>query len=122
MRWPAIVLDAATLKHLEILEPLHRGGGQADHALRRDEPRLHADGPRRLRDWLSQPLSAVEPIRQQQEAIAQFIHNGPALDRFRDLKVRDLERMISRLSIGSGNARDLVQLRGHCCNYPACAA
>ena len=108
-----LVLDAATLKHLEILEPLHREAakpGTLYAALNRTSTPM---GARRLRDWLSQPLSSVEAIRRRQEALCQFIHNSPALDRFRESlqEVRDLERTISRLSIGSGNARDLVQLR-----------
>jgi len=107
-----LVLDAATLKHLEILEPLHREAakpGTLYAALNRTSTPM---GARRLRDWLSQPLSSVEAIRRRQEALGQFIHNSPALDRFRESlqEVRDLERTISRLSIGSGNARDLVQL------------
>ena len=107
-----LVLDAATLKHLEILEPLHREAakpGTLYAALNRTSTPM---GARRLRDWLSQPLSSVEAIRRRQEALGQFTHNSPALARFRESlqEVRDLERTISRLSIGSGNARDLVQL------------
>jgi len=115
-----LVLDAATLKHLEILEPLHREATKPATlygALNRTSTPM---GARRLRDWLTQPLSSVEPIRKRQEAIAQFIHNSTTLDRFcESLKeVRDLERMISRLSIGSGNARDLVQLYGALLQIP----
>ncbi len=70
-------------------------------------------GARRLRDWLSQPLAAVEPIRRRQEAVQTFIENSAGLDNFRAqlAQVRDLERTIGRLSSGSGNARDLVALR-----------
>ena len=108
-----LALDYTTLRHLEILEPL-----------RHDAPR-HASlygvlnrtvtpmGARRLRDWLSQPLAAVEPIRRRQEAVQVFIENSASLDNFRVqlANVRDLERTIGRLSSGSGNARDLVALR-----------
>ena len=77
-------------------------------------------GARRLRDWLSQPLSSLEKIQKRQEAVAQFIQNSTTLDQFRESlkEVRDLERMISRLSIGSGNARDLVQLHGALLQIP----
>jgi DNA mismatch repair protein MutS len=66
-----------------------------------------------LRNWLSQPLAAVEPIRRRQEAVQTFIGNSAALDNFRAQlsQVRDLERTLGRLSSGSGNARDLVALR-----------
>jgi len=108
-----LALDYATLRHLEILEPL-----------RHDVPRnaslygvinrtVTPMGARRLRDWLSQPLAAVEPIRRRQEAVQAFIENSASLDNFRAqlARVRDLERTIGRLSSGSGNARDLVGLR-----------
>ena len=70
-------------------------------------------GARMLRNWLSQPLAAVEPIRRRQEAVQTFIENSAGLDNFRAQlsQVRDLERTIGRLSTGSGNARDLVALR-----------
>ena len=70
-------------------------------------------GARMLRNWLSQPLAAVEPIRRRQEAVQTFIGNSAALDNFRAQlsQVRDLERTLGRLSSGSGNARDLVALR-----------
>ena len=70
-------------------------------------------GARMLRNWLSQPLAAVEPICRRQEAVQTFIGNSAALDNFRAQlsQVRDLERTLGRLSSGSGNARDLVALR-----------
>ena len=115
-----LVLDAATLKHLEILEPLHSEGTKPATlygALNRTTTPM---GARRLRDWLSQPLSSLERIQKRQEAVAQFIQNSTTLDQFRESlkEVRDLERMISRLSIGSGNARDLVQLHGALLQIP----
>ena len=99
-----LVLDAATLKHLEILEPLHREAakpGTLYAALNRTSTPM---GARLLRDWLSQPLSSVEAIRRRQTALGQFLHNSPALDRFPDRlkEIRDLERTISRLSIDPG--------------------
>ncbi|MEE2947439.1 MAG: DNA mismatch repair protein MutS, partial [Verrucomicrobiota bacterium] len=116
-----LVLDAATLKHLEILEPLHREAakpGTLYAALNRTSTPM---GARRLRDWLSQPLSSVEAIRRRQGGLVQFLNNSPALNRFHDglKEVRDLERTISRLSIGSGNARDLGQLRSALGQLPA---
>ena len=115
-----LVLDSATLKHLEILEPLHHEAAKPASLYAAVNRTSTAMGARRLRNWLSQPLSSIEPIRHRQEAVARFIQNGPALDRFRESlkEVRDLERMISRLSIGSGNARDLVQLRNALLQLP----
>ena len=70
-------------------------------------------GHRRLRDWLSQPLSGAEAIGRRQDAVQTFLDQPESLDAFRAQlgEVRDLERTISRLSSGSGNARDLLGLR-----------
>jgi len=108
-----LTLDYTTLRHLEILEPQHHDAPRNAclyGALNRTATPM---GARLLRQWLSQPLAAVESIRRRQEAVQQFLENTFGLDSFRQqlANVRDLERTIGRLSSGSGNARDLVALR-----------
>jgi len=108
-----LVLDGTTLRHLEILEPLHKDAPPPGSLYRAMNRTVTPMGARRLRDWLSQPLAAVEPIRRRQDAVQAWIDNAPALDQFRAqlTEVRDLERTLGRLSSGSGNARDLLALR-----------
>ncbi len=108
-----LALDFTTLRHLEILEPLHHDAPRNASLYGAVNRTVTPMGARRLRNWLSQPLAAVEPIRRRQEAVQAFIDNSSGLDSFRAqlAQVRDLERTIGRLSTGSGNARDLVALR-----------
>jgi DNA mismatch repair protein MutS len=108
-----LALDYTTLRHLEILEPLHHDAPRNACLYGALNKTVTPMGARRLRDWLSQPLAAVEPIRRRQEAIEAFVDNSATLDGFRAqlAGVRDLERTIGRLSSGSGNARDLIALR-----------
>jgi len=108
-----LALDYTTLRHLEILEPQHRDAPRTACLYGALNKTTTPMGARLLRNWLSQPLAAVEPIRQRQETVAVFIENTPNLDTFRAqlANVRDLERTLGRLSTGSGNARDLVVLR-----------
>jgi len=108
-----LVLDAVTLRNLEILEPLHRDAPKPGSLYAAVNRTVTPMGARRLRDWLSQPLAAVEPIQRRQEAVQMWIDDPPALQSFRPYltEVRDLERTISRLSVGAGNARDLHALR-----------
>lgn len=108
-----LVLDSTTLRNLEILEPLHRDAPRDASLFGSMNRTVTPMGARRLREWLSQPLSSTEGIGKRQRAVQSFIDNAFALEDFRaQLKeVRDLERTLSRLSIGSGNARDLVALR-----------
>jgi len=106
-------LDSTTLRHLEILEPLHESASRNATlygALNRTTTPM---GARRLRHWISQPLASVEAIRQRQDALQAWMENPAALDEFRSQlgQVRDLERTINRLTTGSGNARDLSALR-----------
>ena len=108
-----LALDAVTLRHLEILEPLHRDAPRPGSLYLAVHRAVTPMGARRLRDWLSQPLAAVGPIQRRQEAVRAWIDNPPALESFRRrlAEVRDLERTISRLSVGTGSARDLLALR-----------
>jgi DNA mismatch repair protein MutS len=107
-------LDTTTLRHLEILEPLHRDAPRNATLYGALNKTVTPMGARCLRDWLSQPLANVEEIRRRQEAVEAFVVNTESLAGFRAqlAEVRDLERTIGRLSLGSGNARDLLGLRG----------
>ncbi len=106
-------LDITTLRHLEILEPLHRDAARTATLYGALNRTVTPMGARRLRDWLSQPLSDAGAIGRRQEAVATWVEDGGALEKFRAqlAQVRDLERTIGRLSAGSGNARDLAALR-----------
>jgi DNA mismatch repair protein MutS len=108
-----LALDYTTLRHLEILEPLHHDAPRTSCLYGAMNRTVTPMGARRLRDWLSQPLAAVEPIQRRQEAVQTFVGNSTSLDAFRAqlASVRDLERTIGRLSSGSGNARDMISLR-----------
>jgi DNA mismatch repair protein MutS len=106
-------LDYTTLRHLEILEPLHAQGPRNACLYGAVNRTVTPMGARRLRDWLSQPLAALEPIRRRQEVVQALLDHPPCLERLRGQlgQVRDLERTTGRLSAGSGNARDLIALR-----------
>jgi DNA mismatch repair protein MutS len=108
-----LTLDYTTLRHLEILEPQHHDAPRNASLYGALNKTVTPMGARLLRQWLSQPLAKVEPIRQRQDAVLTFTENSFGLDAFRQqlAKVRDLERTLGRLSSGGGNARDLVALR-----------
>jgi DNA mismatch repair protein MutS len=108
-----LALDITTLRHLEILEPLHRDAARTATLYGALNRTVTPMGARRLRDWLSQPLADAGAIGRRQEAVRTWVEDGGALEKFRGqlAQVRDLERTIGRLSAGSGNARDLAALR-----------
>src|SRR5947199_172508 len=78
-----LALDYTTLRHLEILEPLHHDAPRTACLYGALNRTVTPMGARRLRDWLSQPLAAVEPIQQRQEAVQTFGDQSASLDAFR---------------------------------------
>ena len=108
-----LILDSISLRNLEILEPIHADALRNTTLFGALNQTVTPMGARRLRDWLTQPLAAEEPIRRRQDAVQSWLDHPPALAAFRArlAEVRDLERTLSRLSLGSGNARDLLALR-----------
>lgn len=108
-----LVLDSTTLRHLEVLEPLHRDAAKEATLFGALNRTVTPMGARRLRDWLSQPLANALAIRSRQAVVGRFVQEADALEQLRTLlkDVRDLERTMGRLSVGSGNGRDMVALR-----------
>ncbi|EEF58486.1 DNA mismatch repair protein MutS [Pedosphaera parvula] len=108
-----LTLDIITLRHLEILEPLHRDAAKNATLYGALNRTVTPMGARRLRDWLSQPLADAKAIGCRQNAVQTWMENVSALEQFRAqlTQVRDLERTLGRLSAGTGNARDLAALR-----------
>jgi len=108
-----MALDSISLRNLEILEPLHAGSPRQACLYGALNRTVTPMGARRLRDWLSQPLAAENPIARRRQAVSLWVAHAAALDDFRQNlgEVRDLERTLGRLSSGSGNGRDLLALR-----------
>lgn len=107
-----LILDATTLSHLEVLEPLQRDAPQKASLFGVMNKTVTPMGARLLRDWLSQPLASRERIIHRQEAVQSFYDQQQLREEFRSAleEVRDIERTIGRLAAGSGNGRDLVTL------------
>ena len=107
-----LVLDSTSLRHLEILEPMRSDAPRAGSLFAVLNRTVTPMGARLLRDWLTQPLASVAPIRERQGVVGLWHRHSGALEEFRRLlrEVRDMERTLGRLSGGPGNARDLAAL------------
>jgi len=107
-----MMIDAATLKNLEIMQNIIDGSSRGtlleifDHA-------ITPMGSRLLRRWLQQPLTVVERIEHRLSAVEELFNNMLLREDIREIlkQVHDIERLISRVSYGSANARDLVALK-----------
>ncbi len=108
-----LTLDLITLKNLEVLEPLHRDAPKSACLFGALNLTTTPMGARCLRKWISQPLARREPILNRQSVVETWLAYPEHLEQFREClkNVRDLERTMSRLSVGNGNGRDLVTVK-----------
>ena len=70
-------------------------------------------GKRKLKDWIYHPLKSVDGIIERQKAITLLKNTGDVRDSLGTALhgIPDIEKCISRISCGSGSARDLAALR-----------
>lgn len=106
-----LILDEATLRSLEILEPMP--GGDATSTLFAVLDRtLTPGGARRLRRELRRPPARAPEIRQRQDAVAAFLDGRLRAELRLALKgTGDVERILGRLHCGRVQPRDLSALR-----------
>jgi DNA mismatch repair protein MutS len=106
-----LVLDRATRACLELVQTQREGRTEGTLLETLDKSSTPMGG-RLLRQWVLAPLRSTAKINERQQAVAEF-EGGPFLrEDVQTLlgEVRDIERLVARLSTGRGNARDLVHL------------
>ncbi len=103
-----LVLDAHTLRNLEILQ--NNQGGQEHSLLAVLDKTATPMGSRLLRRWLMRPLAKQGPLLARQQAITNLQDSAEACH---DLlcHVGDMERILARVALRSARPRDLTQLR-----------
>jgi DNA mismatch repair protein MutS len=113
-----VLIDAASQRNLDLVESRAGKGHTLLGILDRTATPM---GARLLRDWLLHPLTDIAALTARQDLIAAFLAEPFLLSKARDsLKgIRDIERTLSRLSQGSGNARDLQSLSVSLTHIPA---
>ena len=105
-----IVLDPGTRRHLELIESAN---GLHEHTLFNVVNRTTtAMGSRRLKRWLTQPLRRHATIRERQQSIKSLARDNRHEDIRECLKqVSDLERILTRVQLGSVQPRELERLK-----------
>ncbi len=106
-----MVLDPNTRRNLELTESL-RGKGKKGTLLSLLDKTSTAMGGRLLRSWVEQPLLSSEEINHRLDAVEELLKNkiaGITLAEELD-GVYDLERLLSKVSYRSLNARDCLAL------------
>jgi DNA mismatch repair protein MutS len=107
-----MLLDAATLKNLEISGNMRSGELQGSLLWVIDETCTPMGG-RLLRQWLLNPLLDPKEIEKRQNAVTELIEDSGRLSKIKGLLkgIYDIERLSSKTSNGTANARDLLALR-----------
>ncbi len=115
-------IDAATRRNLELTERM--SGGRGGSLLEVIDRTVTGAGARRLLAWLSAPLTAVAAINERLEQVAFFVDQTAARESLRAALRRcpDIERALSRLTIGRGGPRDLAAVRAALAEVPAVRA
>lgn len=119
-RQQCLVLDAVTVRNLELVEPLFAGTGDAVTLFRCLDATLTPMGKRLLRSWMLRPSIDAAEIQQRldsvQELAGSLIHREElrrALD-----GIFDIERLLSRVTLETANARDVLGLASSLAKIP----
>ena len=111
-----IALDPVTRRNLELIEPLFEHGTSLFQLINDCQTAM---GGRLLSRILMQPLrdtALLDARLDATEAILTGYHDAPI--RLVLKEISDIERVLSRVALGSARPRDLVQLRQACAQIP----
>lgn len=112
-----MALDRMTQRNLELANSLQDGSRKNTLLDILDQTQTPM-GARLLNQWVKQPLLSARDIQRRQEAIQCFIDHEDRLKALRNklIEVKDIERLIMKISAGYATPRDLMAL--HCSFAP----
>ena len=120
-RQDCLVLDAVTVRNLELIEPLFAGNDAGVTLFRSMDCTLTAMGKRLLRSWLLRPSIEPAEINARLDAVEALVRStveGEELRRSLD-GILDLERLLSRVTLETANPRDVLALAASLAKIPA---
>ncbi|MCL2650961.1 MAG: DNA mismatch repair protein MutS [Candidatus Azobacteroides sp.] len=103
-------LDKFTVRSLELLDTMNEGGKSLLSIL---DKTITPMGARLLKRWIIFPLKEVKLIQDRQSVVEYFFRNPELKDLLEQQLnlIGDLERIISKVSVGRVNPREVVQLK-----------
>jgi DNA mismatch repair protein MutS len=108
----SLVLDSTTLRNLELLDPL-AGGPRDSTLLSALDQCATAAGSRKVKSWILRPSVSQPEIEARLDAVEELARNTIAREEIRRVlaKIQDLERLLSKVTLETANARDLLAIR-----------
>jgi DNA mismatch repair protein MutS len=119
-RQNCLVLDATTVRNLELIEPLFAGTDAGVTLFRSLDATITPMGKRLLRAWMLRPSLDTPEIRARLDAVEVQVKdtvNREELRRTLD-GILDLERLLSRVTLETANPRDLLALSASLARIP----
>jgi DNA mismatch repair protein MutS len=123
-RQNCLVLDAVTVRNLELIEPLFAGNDAGVTLFRSIDATCTPMGKRLLRAWMLRPSIESSEINLRSDAVtAQIKETVLREDVRRGLDgILDLERLLSRVTMETANPRDVLALAASLARIPAVRA
>lgn len=116
----SLFIDTYTLRNLEITRNL-RDGGKKDTLYDVLDFAKTAMGSRLLRKWLEYPLLSPKKINDRLDAVANLVSDFSLRNNLREQlkEIYDFERLLTRMEVGTANARDMNALKSSLYVLPA---
>ncbi|HEY6373852.1 MAG TPA: DNA mismatch repair protein MutS [Candidatus Sulfotelmatobacter sp.] len=123
-RQTCLVLDAVTVRNLELMEPLFAGTDAGVTLFRSMDAAVTPMGKRLLRAWLLRPSLDLNEIHARLDAVDAGVKETIAREELRRALdgVLDLERLLSRVALETANPRDVLALAASLGKIPAIRA
>ena len=120
-RQECLVLDAVTVRNLELIEPLFSGAGDNATLFRCLDCTVTPMGKRLLRAWMLRPSIDRSEITSRLDAVESMVKDLVAREELRRSMegILDLERLLSRVTLETANPRDLLALATSVGKLPA---
>jgi len=116
-----LVLDAVTVRNLELIEPLFAGTDAGVTLFRSMDCAVTPMGKRLLRSWLLRPSLDLSEIHARLDAVEAGVQDTISREELRRALdgVLDLERLLSRVTLETANPRDVLALAASLGRIPA---
>jgi DNA mismatch repair protein MutS len=120
-RQSCLVLDAVTVRNLELIEPLFAGSDAGVTLFRTLDATVTPMGKRVLRAWMLRPSIDRSEIEARLDAVEEQTKQTIAREELRGAfeGVFDLERLLSRVTLETANPRDVIALGASVGRIPA---
>ncbi len=107
-----LILDPSTLRNLELLEPAF-GGARDSTLLGALDQCVTSMGARQLKSWILRPCVDRAEVEARWDAVEELAKNTVGREELRRVlgDIQDLERLLSRVTLETANARDLLALK-----------